>query len=162
MNSCQEWVWGLRQWVGPLKLQVPRQSVSEMEAAGYNTSYRTTQHVKWFHRIYRWNYTWINRTAGCRIRRKNKFLVNLGHSLKYLNKVQNVLSKYQLPTLNELWKSNVKEAVNKWAYWIESIRKITTPLSQHRLFEFWKDPSCLIFYDLIVSDVKKGTIKYRI
>ena len=55
--------------------------------------------------------------------------VNLDNSLSYFNKVHNVLSKYQLPTLNELrikqptkesWRSTVKEAVNK--YWTESLK----------------------------------------
>ena len=52
---------------------------------------------------------------------ERQIAVNLDNSLSYFNQVQNVLSKYQLPTLNELrikqptkgsWKSTVKEAVN--------------------------------------------------
>ena len=57
---------------------------------------------------------------------ERQIAVNLDNSLSYFNKVHNVLSKYQLPTLNELritkesWKSTVKEAVNK--YWTESLK----------------------------------------
>ena len=49
---------------------------------------------------------------------ERQIAVNLDNSLGYFNKVQNVLSKYQLPTLNELrikqptkesWKSSEKK-----------------------------------------------------
>ena len=95
--------------------------------------------------------------------------VNLDHSLSYFNKAQKVLSKYQLPTLNELRikqptkesrKSTVKEAVNK--YWTESLKNEAYEKSPHRYLNIdsmklrethsvWKS------LDSIVSDVRRGT-----
>ena len=100
--------------------------------------------------------------------------VNLDSSLSYFNKVHNVLSKYQLPTLNELrikqptkesWKSTVKEAVNK--YWTESLKNEAyeksslgylniDSMKMGETYSVWKS------LDSIVSGVRKGTIKCRV
>ena len=104
---------------------------------------------------------------------ERQIAVNLNNSLSYFNKVHNVLSKYQLPTLNELrikqptkesWKSTVKQAVNK--YWTESLKNEAYEKSSLRYlnvdsmkmgetYSVWKS------LDSIVSDVRKGTIKCR-
>ena len=100
---------------------------------------------------------------------EQQIAINIDHSLSYNNKVQKVLSKYQLPTLNELrikqptkesWTSTVKEAVNK--YRTESLKNEAYEKSSHRYLNIdsmklrethsvWKS------LDSIVSDVRRGT-----
>ena len=99
--------------------------------------------------------------------------VNLENPLSYFCRVQCVLEKYQLPSLEELkikhpskdsWKCTVKEAVNK--YWSELLKteaqeKSTLQYLDINGLKIGETHPVWNSLDSIVSDVRKGTVKCR-